>query len=196
MLQINRAFECVKFMSEKWKIDESHALKHSMDVYKFAQDIYKLEKDKTAILKDQWTVIGLSAILHDMCDKKYMNEADGVEDIRLFMDNAVSKAEMDMIINIITTMSYSKVKKNGYPDFGEYMMAYHIVREADLLAAYDIDRCIIFGMMVDGLEYSEAVIRATKLFSERVLNYRSDGLFVTEFSIQKSAELHDWALQR
>ena len=196
MLQINRAFECVKFMSEKWKIDESHALKHSMDVYKFAQDIYKTELEKDENLKEQWTIIGLSAILHDMCDKKYMKEEDGVKDIRLFMGNTVSCAEMDMIVNIITTMSYSKVKKNGYPELGEYMMAYHIVREADLLAAYDIDRCIIFGMMVDKLDYSEAVVRATKLFSERVLNYRSDGLFVTDFSIQKSAELHDWALRR
>jgi hypothetical protein len=86
-------------------------------------------------------------------------------------------------------MSYSKVKKNGYPDLGEYQLAYHIVREADLLAAYDIDRCVIFGMAVTKLNYTDAFARATELYRERVLTYRSDGLFVTDWSKRKSLEL-------
>ena len=36
--------------------------------------------------------------------------------------------------------------KNGFPDMGEYQTAYNIVREADLLCAYDFDRCMIYQM--------------------------------------------------
>ena len=99
--------------------------------------------------------------------------------------------ELIVVEQIITTMSYSKVKHNGYPDLGKYQLAYHIVREADLLAAYDIDRCIIFGIMMDNLVYSEAVERATKLFNSRVLKYIDDDLFITTYSIHKSFELHN-----
>jgi len=83
------------------------------------------------------------------------------------------------------------VKKKGYPDLGEYQLAYHIVREADLLAAYDIHRCIIYGMAVDKMTYTMAVERATVLFAGRVLKYRDDGLFVTAWSQAKSLELHN-----
>ena len=44
-------------------------------------------------------------------------------------------------------MSYSKVNKNGFPELGNYQLCYNIVREADLLASYNIDRCIIYQMI-------------------------------------------------
>jgi hypothetical protein len=68
------------------------------------------------------------------------------------------------------------------------------VREADLLAAYDIDRCIIYGMAVDKMTYTMAVERATVLFADRVLKYRDDGLFVTAWSQTKSLELHSYVV--
>lgn len=191
---INAAFECVIKMSAKFKIDESHSLKHSMEVYKFAREIYESELDMNPYLKDQCRVIFAAAILHDMCDRKYMDEAKGIADIKDNMSFVLTEEELDIIEKIITTMSYSKVKRYGYPDLGKYQLAYHITREADLLAAYDIDRCIIFGMMVDGLVYSEAATRAETLFSERVLKYIEDGLFITAYSVHKSFELHHKAL--
>ena len=191
---INAAFECVIKMSAKYKIDESHSLKHSMEVYKFAREIYESELDMNPYLKGQCRVIFAAAILHDMCDRKYMEEAKGVADIKENMSFVMTTEELDIIEKIITTMSYSKVKRYGYPDLGKYQLAYHITREADLLAAYDIDRCIIFGMMVDGLGYIESSSRAEGLFEERVLKYIEDGLFVTAYSIHKSFELHNKAL--
>ena len=56
------------------------------------------------------------------------------------------KEKIDVIGDIIGTMSYSKIKKNGFPDLGEYQNEFNVVREADLLAAYDIDRAIIYNM--------------------------------------------------
>ena len=191
---INAAFECVIKNSEKYKIDESHSLKHSMEVYKFAQEIYKSELDANPYLKGQTRVIYAAAILHDMCDKKYMDEADGLRDIKENMSFVLNTDELVAVEDIITTMSYSKVKRYGYPELGKYQLAFHIVREADLLAAYDVDRCIIFGMMVDKLVYSEALERATELFNTRVLKYIDDGLFITAYSIHKSFELHNKAL--
>lgn len=191
---INAAFECVIKISAKYNIDESHSLKHSMEVYKFAKEIYESELDMNPYLKGQVRVIFASAILHDMCDRKYMEEAKGIADIKENMNFVLTAEELEIVEKIITTMSYSKVKRYGYPDLGKYQLAYHITREADLLAAYDLDRCIIFGMMVDRLVYSEAAARAETLFAERVLKYIDDGLFVTAYSVHKSFELHNKAL--
>lgn len=191
---INAAFECVIKISAKYKIDESHSLKHSMEVYKFAKDIYESEVDMNPFLKGQKRVIFAASILHDMCDHKYMDEAKGIADIKDNMSFVLSAEELVAVEDIITTMSYSKVKRYGYPDLGKYQLAYHITREADLLAAYDIDRCVIFGMMVDKIIYEEALSRAKTLFTNRVLKYIEDGLFVTAYSIHKSFELHNQAL--
>jgi hypothetical protein len=74
-------------------------------------------------------------------------------------------------------------------------MAYHIVREADLLTAYDIDRCIIYGMMKEKLTYDASLIRALELFEKRVLTYRSDNLFVTDYSKLQAGKLHNAYLE-
>jgi hypothetical protein len=187
---INHAFNYVLKTSNVLNIDESHGLKHSMDVYNFASKIYENEVTKSPYLKEQKEIIFVSAILHDMCDKKYITEKKGLDMIKNHMNTCMSTSNLDIVGNIISTMSYSKVKLNGYPDLGEYQLAYHIVREADLLSAYDIDRCIIYGMYKDNINYDEALIRAITLFSNRILNYRSDELFVTDYSKIESIKLH------
>lgn len=187
---IDQAFACVMHLTKKYNIDESHSLKHSMEVMRFAYDIFTSELPKNPHLVEQETIILAAAILHDMCDRKYVpDEAVAIQEIRDFMAGHLTEQELDVIVSIVTTMSYSKVKKSGYPDLGEYQLAYHIVREADLLAAYDIDRCVIFGMAVTKMNYTDAFARATELYRERVLTYRSDGLFVTEWSKRKALEL-------
>ena len=187
---IDQAFACVMHLTKKYDIDESHSLKHSMEVMRFAYDIFTSERATNPYLEQQETIILASAILHDMCDRKYVpDETVALQEIRDFMAGNLTEQELDVIVSIITTMSYSKVKKNGYPNLGEFQLAYHIVREADLLAAYDIDRCVIFGMAVTKMNYTDAFARATEIYRDRVLTYRSDGLFVTEYSKRKSLEL-------
>jgi len=193
----NQAYKCVMEFTRKYNIDESHSIKHSMEVMRFAENILDSEFHANPQLERQRDIILASAILHDMCDHKYVSdEAVVIAEMREYMKNFFTGADFDVVVSIITTISYSKVKKNGYPDLGEYQLAYHIVREADLLAAYDIDRCVIYGMAVDKLPYTMAVERATVLFAGRVLKYRDDGLFVTAWSQTKSLELHNWALSR
>ena len=189
-LLINHAFRYVMDTTIKYNIDESHALKHSLEVYQYAKDIYENQVVKYPYLEKQKEIIFVSAILHDMCDKKYMNQENGVQMIKTHMKDYFEDQELVVIDKIISTMSYSTVKKLGYPDLGEYQLAYHIVREADLLSAYDIDRCVIYGMYVEKLEYDAALKRAIELFKSRILKYRSDNLFITQYSKKESLKLH------
>lgn len=192
---INQAFQYVVKTSITYNIDESHALKHSMQTLNFAKDIYNIEVQKFPTLSEHQDIIYIAAILHDMCDKKYIiNEELSLIALKNFMSPYMSEEKLVVVCAIITTMSYSKVKKIGYPNLSEYQWAYHIVREADLLAAYDPDRCVIFSMMTQNCEYSVAVQRCIELFYNRVLKYISDGLFLTDYGREKAAELHDNAL--
>ena len=187
---IVKAFDLVMVLCKKFNIDESHSLKHSMEVYNFALRIYESELHMNAYLEEQKDIIVLAAILHDTIDKKYVAEADGIEEIRKHLNGFVTVEKLDVIFQIITTMSYSTVKKNGFPLLGDYQLAYHIVREADLLAAYDIDRCVMYSMYTKNANYSEALDMAIVLFDNRVLNHRKDKLFVTNYSKKLSVNLH------
>jgi hypothetical protein len=190
---INHLFTYVSIMSKKYEIDESHGLSHSMNVLNHAQNIYNSEVSKNPYLESQQKIIYTSAILHDMCDKKYVDETEGIQSIADYIKDEVTSKELDVIKTIIKTMSYSKVSVYGYPMLGEYMLAYHIVREADLLSAYDFNRCIIYGLHKKNhcKTIVPAFLEARKLFNHRVLRYIPDGLFVTDYSKELSQKLHE-----
>jgi HD superfamily phosphodiesterase len=191
---INQAFRFVIQTSQEYCIDESHALKHSMEVFNFANNIYESEVKKNPYLLEQREIISLSAIVHDMCDKKYMNETAGIINIKNYMKDYLPEPELEVVTSIISRMSYSKVKTEGYPDLGKYQQAYHIVREADLLAAYDFDRSVIYNIMRNKCNYIESLHESKELFEKRILNYRKDKLFITSYSKNKSVLLHKKAL--
>ena len=187
---VNRAFQFAIISSEKYHIDESHAVRHSLDVYHYASQIYNSELPKQPYLVEQQPVIYASAILHDMCDKKYMDESYGLNEIREHMKDYMTTDHLNAMSSIISTMSYSKVKRVGYPDLGDYQTAYHIVREADLLSAYDVTRSFIYQMMHERYQYTESLGVVNELFDKRIFNYIPDHLFITEFSKQKAHDLH------
>lgn len=187
---INAGFKYVVETSKLYNIDESHALKHSMEVYGFAKKIYEAEQLKNSNLENQQAIIFMAAIGHDMCDKKYMNEKEGIEKYKNYLSEYMTSTDLEIMGQIIGTMSYSKVKVNGFPDLGEYQTAYHIVREADLLAAYDIDRCVIYTMYRDNCCYTDALRVAVELFDNRVFRMRQDKLFKTAYSRKESLKLH------
>jgi HD superfamily phosphodiesterase len=198
---LNYLFEYVILTSKEFNIDDSHSLSHSINVLDYASRIYQSEIETKPCLLYKKKIIYTSAIIHDMCDKKYMNETEGVERIKTELTNEkkyeLSQNDIDSIIKIISTMSYSTVKIKGYPtDLNENQMAYHIVREADLLCSYDIDRCIVYQMMKNKDTYTNSISVAIDLFENRVLKYIDDGLFITDFSKRESQVLHNMALQR
>jgi HD superfamily phosphodiesterase len=196
MSLITKLFNYVLLTCKKHNIDESHGLGHSMNVLNFAHCIYENEVRKNILLQNQEKIIYVSAILHDMCDNKYVDETYGITDINNFLDKKLSEEEICAVKNIISTMSYSKVKKNGFPDLGIYQHAYHIVREADLLTAYDFDRCMIYNMNKKEGNVYDAFCDAYSLFEKRVLKHNDDNLFLTDYGRIKSVELHSYSLNR
>ena len=196
MLLLSKLLQFVLFTSQKYNIDESHGIGHSMNVLHFAHTIYECEVKMNPFLKNHENIIYVSAIIHDMCDKKYMDQDQGIYEIEQFLQKKLPKNDIDVVKNIISTMSYSYVKKNGYPIMGDYQHAYHIVREADLLTAYDFDRCMIYKMNLNNGNIDDAFEDALNLFNNRVLQHNKDHLFLTNYSLYKSTQLHQLSLLR
>jgi hypothetical protein len=179
----------VKYTSLQYKIDESHSLGHAFDVLHYSQAIVNASIDKYPFLKQQETVIYTAAVIHDMVDKKYRDQKEALSSINSYLCHRLKPAEIETVKHIISTMSYSYVKKEGFPLLGSYQMAYHVVREADLLAAYDFDRAIIYRMHHSTDDFIKSFDNSKEVFDERVFKYDSDGLFITNYSKEKSKEL-------
>jgi len=187
----------------KHNIDSSHGLIHSINVLHYAKNIYDDEvKIKPHLLLHE-RIIYISAILHDMCDKKYMDEEQGIQEIVHFLNNTIDKSEasrsasegerlnsvtsvkafeINAVKYIISTMSYSKVKANGFPDLGIYQDAYHIVREADLLTGYDFDRCLTYRLDKSKCSIEDAYKESCELFENRIFTMHAEGLFLTPYA--------------
>jgi len=189
MSLLSKLFHYVLLSVSKYKIDESHGLSHAMEILTHANTIYEHEQLYHPELKKDEKIIYVSSILHDMCDKKYMDQDKGLEDINNYLLNLknddqylINNEESSIIKDIVSTMSYSTVKKNGFPELGEYQMAYNIVREADLLCAYDFDRCMIYQMYQKNYSIESAYDDAVKLFDNRMFKHNDDGLFLTSYA--------------
>lgn len=196
MRLLNELFNFILLTSSKYGIDESHDVSHSMNVLHYAQDIYEAQVYIYPPLKHYERVIYIAALLHDMCDKKYMDEIEGLNEICNYLKPRIEEKEIEMVKNIVSTMSYSKVKVNGFPEFGEYMWAYHVVREADLLSAYDFDRCMIYHLKQNNGDIDSSFANASKLFENRVFKHYDDGLLLTEYSKENYMQYQSNALNR
>ena len=193
---LNKLYQFVLYMTAKYNMDESHGIMHSMNVLNYAHNIYESELPKNPFLVDQQTIIYVSAALHDMCDRKYIDEDLGIKQIQDFLEDRMDQKEIEITKKIITTMSYSKVKKHGFPELGEYQPSYHIVREADLLSAYDFDRCITYKMKQYNENFESSFHDAKKLFEERMFQHNNDGLFISDYSKHESFILEQIAHHR
>jgi hypothetical protein len=193
----NTLLHYVLLTCKKYNIDESHSALHSMNVFDYAHDILESEINKNPLLEEHRKIIYCAAITHDMCDKKYRNETEALDELKeVFMKTGeLTSTEIGVILHIISTMSYSKVIKKGYPNMEEkYMLPYHIVREADLLSAYDVNRCFIYQMTQKRTNYMDSIDSACELFEGRVLQYIEKDLFVTDFAKRAAAKLHTHSL--
>jgi len=179
----------VKYTSSIYKIDESHAIGHAMDVLHYSQAIVESSLRKYPYLREQEPVIYTSAIIHDMVDKKYREPKEALTAINTYLCHRLKPVEIESIKHIISTMSYSYVKKEGFPMLGKYQMAYHVVREADLLAAYDFDRAVIYQMHHSSSDFTSSFENSKELFENRMFKHEEDGLFITDYSKEKSKEL-------
>jgi len=196
MAFLSKIFQFIILTCSKYNIDESHGIIHSMNTLHYTQEIFTNEALRNPYMNGQEKVAYISALVHDMCDKKYMDETEGVNRISEFFQNDVTGEEMEMVKKIITTMSYSKVKKDGFPDLGVWQNTYHCVREADILCAYDFDRSMIYHMTKEKGNIEAAFENAEQLFQNRVFQHKRDGLLLSEYAKCKSILLERTARQR
>lgn len=187
-LPLSKMCVFIQQVCSKYKIDESHGMKHALDVYKFSRILVASERTEFPYIINQIPIIYTAALLHDTCDKKYMDEIEGVINIQEFLGstNCYNREEMDTILKIIQTMSYSKVKIHGFPELGIYQKAYHIVREADLLTAYDFDRGLLYTLNNYDVDYKKAFYMAKKLYGNRMAKHIEDGLISTPHGIEQA----------
>ena len=191
---IDAAFTCVRQLCVLYNIDESHAMKHSMDVLYHTTQSYEFHVARHPYLVQQQHVLFAAAIIHDMCDQKYVDPLIGLRAIHDHLHAFLSPEDFNAMALIITTMSYHTVREKGFPNMNDWQLGYHMVREADLLAAYDLDRCILYGIYKENMSYGEALVNGTNIFRNRVLRYIEDGLFLTEYGISTAHDLHGRAL--
>ena len=193
---INQLLYFVLVTSKKYNIDESHGLTHSINVLHYANELFEYESVLNPRIKSHDKIIYVSAALHDMCDKKYMDVTEGIHEIETFLQDKLLPNEINIVEQIVSTMSYSKVKKDGFPHLGQFQNAYNIVREADLLTAYDFDRCIVYNLHCKNNDIHTAYEEAFELFHNRVFRHEEDGLLTSDFSKAKHVFLKNRALER
>ena len=181
-MYLSKLFNIVLMTISKYKIDESHGIIHAMNVLHNCDHLIDSVIQKQPEIEEHRKIIYSAAILHDMCDKKYMNEDEGMKEIKSYIYDSISNTELDVMENIVSTMSYSKVKKKGFPDLGQYQTAYHVVREGDLLAAYDFDRCMIYHMTQNNADVHSAFQDAYNLFQTRIFKHQEHGLLLFPYS--------------
>jgi HD superfamily phosphodiesterase len=180
----------VKCTCARYKIDESHAIGHAMDVLHYSRSIVNATAYRYPYLREQEPIIYTAAVLHDMFDRKYRDPKESLSDMNKLLSHRLKPNEIETVKHIISTMSYSHVKKEGFPMLGKYQMAYHVAREADLLSAYDFDRAIIYRMHHSTDDFTKAFENSKELFDNRMFRHEEDGLFVTEYSKEKCKELY------
>jgi hypothetical protein len=181
-------------------IDESHGLKHAKACVEW---VTKLLLDEDDVTEDERLMAIYAAALHDMCDKKYTDVDKGLLNIRQWLlQQGWSLDKSDILLNIINTTSYSKLKRamvNGkivFPDHGAYNRVYHIVRHADLLDAYLVGRCILYQQHISPNILDEecwAIARA--LFDVRVFPYVRDGWITLPVAVAYAKELEKEAIR-
>lgn len=177
-------------------IDPSHDVTHSKDCVNF------LRRIMNPFFTEEEVKMGIyAAALHDCVDRKYVDEVIASLTIRQFLDSiGWDEGHIDSLLNMITTMSYSKLKaqKIGttcvYPEHGRWQRVYHTVRQADLLCSFRVHRCYQYQLRIhpDWTE-EQHWKRVREMFNERIFRYVEDGWFESRNALSLIPELTEQA---
>jgi len=199
--KLNNLHDFIQHTCERYNIDESHGLKHALGTVKWAE---KLMSGLTDMRDDERIMTIYASALHDMCDSKYRNVEEACDEIWAWLlKQGWSQTMSNSLIQIITTMSYSKLKRRkvegqpfAYPNHGIYQRAYHIARHADLLEAYRVVRCYLYSKhrMPEASE-DELWQETERIILDRVFNYVNDGWIFLEAALVEIPALEAEALR-
>jgi exopolyphosphatase/pppGpp-phosphohydrolase len=192
-------FEFVNKMCADYGIDESHGVKHAKGTAARAQQILQTLE---LVSPEERRMAVYAAALHDTCDHKYADVEEASGKIKEWLISVGwSKNDSEALIGIITTMSYSQLKKKNspglepiYPDHGKWSRAYHVARSADILESYIVARCILYDRHISPTKTEdEHWQRAEELFKERVFRYRLERWLMIPEAVRQSIELEEVA---
>lgn len=187
-------FNFIEQQCVKYNIDESHGLKHAKGTMMRANEILLTLSD---VSEEEKMITLYSAALHDTCDSKYTPVNEAANEIGFFLRSQHwQPSQINALIRIITSMSYSKLKKSiisgriEFPSHGKWQRAYHVARHADLLEGYIVARCILYNQHIfPEKSEDEHWQRASEVFSERVFTYISDGWIFLSGAIELAKPL-------
>lgn len=204
---IKKLITFVQEICNKYDIDESHGIQHSFGTMHYASIITDYYIARKIILingMDQVRascLILITAFIHDMVDNKYIEQTNTIFEVNdkiVQMLNTLEynfdMEEIHMITNIMINMSYTKRKKmkaeGSDIDIGKCQLALEIVRDADLLEGYNIDRCKQYSSNKLKYRCKELHMNVYELMSERVLAYKERDIS-TEVGKKIANILHD-----
>jgi hypothetical protein len=196
-------FAFVDTMCKRYNIDESHGLKHAKGTVVRAQMILNTLPDVT---DSERRIAIYSAALHDTCDHKYTDVKEASLMIDAWLEGAVGWPfeERKALLSIITSMSYSMLKKMNpvagldprYPDHGKWSRAYHVARSADVLESYIVARCVLYNQHIyPSWTEDQHWARAEELFKERVFQYRHERWLQIPEAVKQSIQLEEEAVR-
>lgn len=216
MENITRPSEIPEWMWEYVKkvtknFDSSHDLQHFVNVYNYTDllidaeenfDIKGLEDygDESLNQKRTRKILLHAAFLHDVIDRKYVNEQSSIDDMyREFSERGYPMEDLATILLLIINMSFSKRKARrlkGKSDFKITKNSWWLQRsleilcDADMLDAYRPERVVTY----QNTKHPNDVLKIDKwcktIFVKRILAYLPENYITTETARKLAVEMH------
>jgi len=189
---LRSSYDLVRAMTKG--VDESHNHKHSEEVLFWSNEIMR-RMDPNELKRWEIEMIGNCCILHDLLDRKYnIRGAEGAVASHLGRIGYTHEMTRTMI-DIMTSISYHKTVHRTGTTFPEWIHdgfwnVYHIVRESDLLASFNLWRIIEFGRHQRGITNPDILSNdAITMFLDRMDTLIEKGAFMLSIEIAQSLRL-------
>lgn len=206
---VKRPVEIPKWMWEyaerqvkEYNFDSSHDMEHFVNVFYYVS--YLISQGERYSLpwcgdhpdgkKRSRRIVLQAAFLHDLIDRKYVDEKDAIIRLRReFIDQNYPDADMIDVIDIITHMSFSKRKERrnqGKEDFKSKSDALAIVCDADILDAYRPERVIAYQNSKYPNDPETARKWSKTILVKRVLRYLPENYLFTATARKIAEQMH------
>ena len=188
-------FNYAKYVINEYDFDSSHDLTHFQNVCKYAEQIIESDYPTNTLIEglsqeDGLEIVFLAAFSHDLIDDKYMNTQEGVENLKeVYLNNNYPEEYLDIIILLITNMSFSKQRFGKQNVDKKYQLALDIIGDADKLDAYRVERVVAYQQRKNN--DPEVYLGWIKtILVKRVLKYK-DCWLRTNYAKRICVEMHE-----
>ena len=134
-------FECFRawIAQQLQNFDASHDIVHVDNVVSNVKHIVQNENTYLTQYDDISTICELTALAHEVCDKKYTsNPSEKLNEMRVVLEKYGAEPNLvTTIVNVVPRISFSRRLKEGDPHdlTKKELLVYRIVSDADMLEA-------------------------------------------------------------